>query len=147
MSPTMPLSPGMHHSPWQKTGSKNKPEAKENRKQKGHSQRHGFQIARVLCCCCCCCCFLFSHVHTLSMKLTAFAIRISNVMDASQIKILNKVWWRKPTCLACDRISYQRRIFCRSRALHCCFCCCCLSFFEMCTHWSDSCRTTPTFVT
>ncbi len=48
--------------PMTKTGNKKKPEAKKKRKQKGHSQRHGFQIARVLCCCC----FLFSHVHALS---------------------------------------------------------------------------------
>ena len=52
MSPTMPLSPGMHHSPCQKPEAKikpeakQKPEAKKNRKQKDHSQRHGFQIAK-----------------------------------------------------------------------------------------------------
>ena len=32
--------------PMTKTGSKKNPEAKKNRKQKGHSQRHGFQNAR-----------------------------------------------------------------------------------------------------
>ena len=46
-----------------------KPETKKNqtqkkkRKQKGHSQPHGFTIAMVLCCFCC---FLFSHVHAFS---------------------------------------------------------------------------------
>ena len=59
----MPLSPGMHHSPWQKPETKKKTEAIKKRKQKGHSQRHGFTIAMVLCCFCC---FLFSHVHALS---------------------------------------------------------------------------------
>ena len=47
--------------PMTKTGSKKKTEAKKNRKQKGHSQPHGFTIAMVLCCF-----FLFSHVHALS---------------------------------------------------------------------------------
>ena len=51
--------------PMTKSGNKKKTESKKkNWKQKGHSQRHGFQIAMVLCCCCCC--FLFSHVHALS---------------------------------------------------------------------------------
>ena len=44
----------------------------KNRKQKGHSQRHGFTIARVLCCFCC---FLFSHVQCAHVEYEAHYIR------------------------------------------------------------------------
>jgi len=68
---------------------------KKNRKQKGHNQRHGFQIARVLCCCCC---FLFSHVHTLSMKLTTFATnRIAFAYQRTIRRILSCFICLKPT--------------------------------------------------
>ena len=53
--------------PMTKTRNKNKTEAKKNGSKRVIANDTDSKLPGVLCCCC----FLFSHVHALSMKLTA----------------------------------------------------------------------------